>query len=815
MQTAAPTDDADATTRRLQLLESLGLSLAGKRQAAINHRGNSGIEQIWLEDEEHYDGIDDANRASETGSTVEKPTTTGNRGKTATSEAELKSNIFPNITQPYVDAASARICDMLLPTDDRNFAIEPTPIPELADFEELVDRAVPSAPPDLPPAVPGTSPPGAQTTPQGGAPSMPPGSAGGAVLPPGAQPTAAMPPPAAPVEAPIAEESVRLPNGEVVTLSQLAEKIAETKATATRKATAAQTQIDDWLTECDYLGELRQTIDDAAKVGTGVVKGPIPLKKQRKTWKKDATGALVLMIAEVIVPASKNISYWNLYPDPACGDDIHRGSWIWEVDSLSEKSIRALKGLPGYIDSQIDAVLEEGPTKYTTAGRFPYDSKKDSKGQYQIWYFHGTVSREDIEAAGCDCGKREDASFEALITMINDKVVRAALNPLDSGEFPYDVMRWKRRRGFWAGMGVARQMRTSQRMVTAATRNLMDNAGLGAGPMFVFGRGITPQNGVWEIKPRKIFTRTEDDTDSTQGVRADVETIIIPMLQAELTNIIQLGMKMAEDSTGLPMLLQGQQGSAPDTVGGMQILNNNGSSVLRRIARLFDNGITKPHIQRYYDWLMMYSDNDEAKGDMFIKARGSSALVERDAQTMELAQIVGMTLNPAFGKDPKKAMTEYLKSRRFDPTAFDYTKEEQRKIESQPATPPPPVAVAQIRAEADLKKTEMVTEVQRERTAADTDRDTAYVQAEADRTAREHEGRMAELAVKERLAMLEYATSQKVSLDRVKSDLTKTVLTLKTQKELAGADRAMRATQVAKPVFEPHGRADNGKAFQQ
>lgn len=822
MHKAAPTDDA-ADTRRLQLLESLGLTLAGKRQAAINHRGNSGIEQIWIEDEEHYDGIDDANRASETGSTVEKPTTTGNRGKTATSEAELKSNIFPNITQPYVDAASARICDMLLPTDDRNFAIEPTPIPELADFEELVDNQF--APPDLPPAVPGTPPPGAQTIPQGGAPIMPPGSAGTSVSPPGsagtsvsppgAQPTAAMPPPTAPVEAPIEEERVRLPNGEVVTLSQLAEKIAETKATATRKATAAQTQIDDWLTECDYLGELRQTIDDAAKVGTGVVKGPIPLKKQRKTWKKDATGALTLTIAEVIVPASKNISYWNLYPDPACGDDIHRGSWIWEVDSLSEKSIRALKGLPGYIDTQIDAVLEEGPTKYTTAGRFPYDSKKDSKGQYQIWYFHGTVSREDIEAAGCDCGEKKDASFEALITMINDKVVRAALNPLDSGEFPYDVMRWKRRRGFWAGMGVARQMRTSQRMVTAATRNLMDNAGLGAGPMFVFGRGITPQNGVWEIKPRKIFTRTEDDDGGSQGVRADVETIVIPMLQGELTNIIQLGMKMAEDSTGLPMLLQGQQGSAPDTVGGMQILNNNGSSVLRRIARLFDNGITKPHIQRYYDWLMMYSDNEEAKGDMFIKARGSSALVERDAQTMELAQIVGMTLNPAFGKDPKKAMTEYLKSRRFDPTAFDYTKEEQRKIDAQPPAPPPPVAVAQIRAETELKKTEMVTGVQRERTAADTDRDTAYVHAEAERTAREHEGRMAELAVKERLAMLEYATQQKVSLDRVKSDLTKTVMTLRVTKELANADRKLKSSEMPKPPVEPAGRAPDGRSFAQ
>ena len=41
---------------------------------------------------------------------------------------------------------------------------------------------------------------------------------------------------------------------------------------------------------------------------------------------------------------------------------------------------------------------------------------------------------------------------------------------------------------------------------------------------------------------------------------------------------------MAEDITGLPLIMQGS-GSAPDTVGGMQMVNNNASTVLRRIAR--------------------------------------------------------------------------------------------------------------------------------------------------------------------------------------------------------------------------------------
>ena len=54
--------DDKAEARRLQILEALGVALGAKRQAAITHRSNSGIEQIWTEDEEHYMGIDDANR---------------------------------------------------------------------------------------------------------------------------------------------------------------------------------------------------------------------------------------------------------------------------------------------------------------------------------------------------------------------------------------------------------------------------------------------------------------------------------------------------------------------------------------------------------------------------------------------------------------------------------------------------------------------------------------------------------------------------------------------------------------------------------
>ena len=152
----------------------------------------------------------------------------------------------------------------------------------------------------------------------------------------------------------------------------------------------------------------------------------------------------------------------------------------------------------------------------------------------------------------------------------------------------------------------------------------MDNAGLSAGPQVIVNRDkIRPANGKWEITPRKVWWTVdgEGDTDVSKAF-----TIInIPTLQQELMAILQFWLKEAEDVTGMPMLLQGQQGKAPETVGGMQILNNNGTTVLRRIARNFDDRVTEPHIGRYYEYLLLHGP-DDCKGDFTIDARGSSAL---------------------------------------------------------------------------------------------------------------------------------------------------------------------------------------------
>ena len=734
---------------RITKLDALGMALATKRSEAIAGRQSSGIEEEWIGDEEHYAGIDDGNRTETRGAWRTKPP-----GQAFVKPvASTRSTVFPNITRPYVDAAAARIADMLLPSDDRNFALDRTPIPDLIRM------------------------------------------AGGKVKP----------------------ETMRQMRGVTQDDAQIAQAVqkavAEAKAImgeAQQKADRAQERIDDWLVECQYHAEVRKVIEDAARIGTGILKGPIPQMRKAVAWTEQG-----IVIQEEIKPGSIRVDPWKFFPDPNCGESIHNGSHTWEYDDITEKQVQEMRRLPGYISSQIDAVLDEGPIRATAEVKQEPDSRNEgrAKGKYQAWYFHGFVSQEDMEMAGCKCKEGMD-SVPAMITMINNRVVRASMNPLDSGEFPYDMMPWQRRSGMPWGVGVARQGRTPQRIVVASTRSMLDNAGRAGGPQFIFKQGIVHPMipGDRNVTPWKGWFVGEDaDIDD---VRKAFSFIEVPMYQKDFEAIIQLGMRMMEDVTGLPMLLQGQQGKAPDTVGGMTILNNNSNAVLRRLARVFDDYVTEPHIRRYYAWLLQYGESDDEKGEFVVNARGSSALVERDLQNQELPNLVQMALNPVFGWDPKKAGAELLKSRRYDPKSFEYDDEEWKKVvEGMGQKPDPRLEVAKLNAESDAKLLQ------------------ATQAFEAKENESERKNKLIIAAIDERLQSTQLTSEEQNTLAKIKGTLAGTVIETNAQKELSREAMLLNARKTEssqrldaekhvtpkaaspKPAVEPVGRAPAGQAF--
>jgi hypothetical protein len=785
VKTADASDGAKDTNcdkeKMFDHLDSIGAKLAKTRSMAIEGRQNTGIEEEWLEDEEYYEGIDDANR-NESKAWRGKPLGASPAYDDDEDDDQQGSTIFLNITRPYCDAVAARIGDMVMSNDDPMFNIKPTPKAELLDLAK------------------GKVPRNIQREIEDSADSP--------------------------------EQAAEMTQGVVSDAEQLV-------VTARESARKVQTQISDWHAESQFHTHNRRLIEDAAKVGTGVLKGPIPAKTTKMVFK----GGKLEMVEE-IKPVSRRILYRNFYPDPAAGEDIHNGSFTWERDDITRASLQRLIGLPGYIDEQVKRVMAEGPME--AQKEFRHDSEYPGlrvtsdvhKTLYEIWYYYGTMRRRDLMTVEYLSDQIEEDDYKdkdlddfvhVHAVMINNRVIKATVSHLSTGDFPYDLMVWQRRMGLPWGMGVARQVRPAQRIVVGAMRHMMDNAGIAGGPMlYVDTNVVQAADGETEVKPWKVYIAADDYEPGHNGVREAIQFIEAPMRQGELQAIIELGLKMAEDVTGLPLVMQGQTGpNTPETLGGMVMQNNNASTVLRRVIKLYDDLVTEPHIRRYYNHILQYADDDDMKGEFNIIALGSSSLVERDMASNAMIQLGNHILNPIFKKDPVKWLNEVLRMNKLEPSKFEYEDEQWQQIveglASQGQTPPDSKVeveqmrqqgaqqMAQFKAETDAQMLQLKAQLEAGIKGPEMQLRAAEIQAKVQSDDKDREVKIgiaqltAELDLQ--LAQLKEAGDDRRKLDDVKQKLQDTVMKLQTQVQLSG-------TQAATPAVEPRGRAPDGQSFQ-
>jgi hypothetical protein len=828
----APHMAEDAAT-----LDLIGQAIARKRDEAKTARTSSGIETTWKDAEEAYIGIDDANRHEFQDArwakpmSADGPLTTG-RTPRATNH---RSTVFIRLTARYVDAGAAKVAEILLPPDDKAFSFSEMPVPELIKAKEDRSQVVheglgvpltrPAQPGEMPPA----AAPAAMAAPAPAAPSAQAPAAPG-------QPVAAAPAsPAAPGQPPAAPQ---VP----LTVRDFALEAIEL---ARKQAKAAETRIYDWMVACQYQAEMRKVVFDSARIGVGILKAPFP-KPSRQIAVTKGAGGIEIAIREDVSPAAAWVDPWNIFPDPAAGENIHDGDFIFERDHMSARQVRDLKKLPGYISAQIDQVLEEGPQKARTdadAGGSGAPGQSRAKGRYEIWYFYGAMKREDVAAIAKAAGQTDVTGDKdqvyAIVTLINDRAVRATINPLDSGSFPYHSVPWQRRSGHWAGIGVAEQLKAPQRITNAALRAMLNNAGKSAGSQIVVDRaGIVPADGSWTITPDKVWFVTGDGVG--RDVRAMFLSIEIPNVTEQLMSVVNFGMQLAEESTSIPLVTQGQSGeTTPATFGATQLQDTNANQLLRSIGYAFDDFITEPVVRQFYEWLLLDpSVPDDEKGEFTINAHGSAALVERAIQDQTIGQLGQATANPVYGGDPKKWYRQMLRSKRLDPADFTFTEEEQAKIDAAPPPENPAVTVAKIAADTAMKQlaakqtTEQQSQQSEERIAqaanelegGHVQNEAQRIQAEQHRTLADATVRLHELQVRRELAMLDYANRQQISLSAAKVELAKTAMTLQTQRALNSDDNAAdvrknnrpeRPRVGAAPPGQVPGRAGNGRAFEQ
>lgn len=477
------------------------------------------------------------------------------------------------------------------------------------------------------------------------------------------------------------KEDVMLDPQTVTTQGDVAKS---TISEAKKKAEAMEREIDDQLTESDYLSLVRDCLHDACVLGTGVLKGPVVVARDKRTWTQGA-----LSIEYDYRPAVERIDPWDFYPDMSARS-MKEAEFVFERRRMSKGDLRKLSKRPGYLVEQIAQLVKGDPKRSSAINRQQevrgitgVDQADDRENRYEVWEYTGPVDRDDLIAAGVEVSDDPLEELQAIVHFCDGLVIKAVLHPQSTGELPYSVFCWGYDDYSIFGFGIPRQMRGAQKVANAAWRMLMDNAALSMGPQIVVNqKAITPADGNWTMYARKVWL-SQDASVPLGNVFAFHE---VSSHQSELTDIFMRARQLGDEETNLPLISQGEQtANMTQTAQGMELLRQGASTVLRKGVKAFDDDVTRPLIGRFYDYNMEFSEKEEIKGDFQIDAVGSSYLFEKSQRIQGLIQLANLAGSPVFGPLTKhyELYKEIVRHQQLDPDVLVISQEELEAMQAQ------------------------------------------------------------------------------------------------------------------------------------
>jgi len=690
-------DERLMLAERLQVFASR-LSRLAKEQVAKKQQ----IESRWLEDIRQYQG----------------QYTPGELSKLRAKEG---SEVFVNITRNKTNAAEARLQDMLFPTDDRNWGIQPTPVPDI----EIEAASLAS-------------------------PDMPPETVSRLKFEQASMKAQAM---QDQIDDQLLESRFQPKCRDMIhDACQLGTGIIKGPVVMGRTKRRWDTLPDgtSMLTIEEMLGAGAERVDPwdffPDMSGRTVDEAEFFFEKKRLSKKQmrefaQLPGVLVDQVRQVV---SADAGGTHLARDYT--DDIRSISGINTVGEGNKYEVWEYHG-PISKTELIDAL----------AG-----SKEDMPDE------------EEIDAL--------DDEIDAIVFFSGESVLKVVINPMETMDRPYSVFNWEKDESSIFGFGVPYLMRNPQRVLNASFRMMMDNSGMSVADQIVINKDIvTPQDGNYTMTPKKIWY-LKDKARSPADAFATFSTT---SHQQELSAIFMMARQLADEETNMPLIAQGEQGAhITKTSSGMAMLMNSANIVLRKAVKNWDDDVTRPLIRRFYDWNMQFNNNPAIKGDFMIEARGSGALLVREKQQENLMVYANISAqNPELARRRDWAGLDKEIAKALEVPYENLTKDDAQIEEEMAAAAQQPDPAAQA-AEMELQMKQMELQIeqfkaqaQAEARARDAQIREAEVQGryqlEAKKMQRQYELDLASLNAKDSTAARQLEVRAAIDAQKIKADRDK------------------------------------------
>jgi len=450
-------------------------------------------------------------------------------------------------------------------------------------------------------------------------------------------------------------------------------------------------KIHDQLEESNANKQLRVAAFECALFGTGVMKGPFAVDKEYPKYEEGEYTPLIKT-----VPQTSSVSIWNFYPDPDAAN-MDEAEYIIERHKMSRTQIRALKRRPFFRKNAIDTAVNMGEsyTKEWWEQAMEDDSNEAKAERYEVLEFWGNVDTEVLEGHDVDIPSdlKDLDQVSVNIWICNGQVLRLVMNPFTPTLIPYYAVPYEVSPYSLFGVGIAENMDDTQTLMNGFMRMAVDNAALSGNMIIeVDETNLTPGQDL-SVYPGKVFRR--------QG-GAPGQAIFgtkFPNVSNENMQMFDKARVLSDESTGFPSFAHGQTGvsGVGRTASGISMLMSAANGSIRNVVKNVDDYLLGPLAKAFFNFNMQFDYDEDIKGDLDVKARGTESLMANEVRSQRLMQFLQVVQNPVLAPFAKMdyIIREIAKSMELDPDKLvnsmsDATVQAEMLKKWQEANPPEP-----------------------------------------------------------------------------------------------------------------------------
>jgi hypothetical protein len=427
----------------------------------------------------------------------------------------------------------------------------------------------------------------------------------------------------------------------------------QAKRKASDQAQTAEDKLEELLAEGGFYTALAEFLVDLPLFPYAVIKGPTVRIRTKVRWQGNRPIPI-----DVPTLTWARVSPFDIYWTPGVNDIADAN--VIERSRLTRAEINDMLDLPGFIQSEVRAVLDEygrgglvDNWDQTDAERAILESRENPRfnqsGMIACLEYQGMAQGRHLLDIGMDPNVILDPLRDYFVDawLIGRHVIKVQLAPSPRKRHQYYITSFEKVPGTPVGNGLPDLLADIQSVTNATLRALVNNLSIASGPQVTVNddRLGDGENGEDMYPWKRWHTKSDPFGNNTEPAIAFFNPA---SNSAELLNVYQAFSQIADEISAIPRTMTGTPpiGGLGRTASGLSMLLQQSTKILQTVCANVDRDVLSGLLEGLLDMVLLIDQSGLLSGEEKVRVLGVQAAIQREAQRARQLEFLQITGNP-------------------------------------------------------------------------------------------------------------------------------------------------------------------------